>query len=134
MTPWMLSVSLPLTGQTQMVSPSATTNHQAGPGRLASLCPTVFCIWGKDERDEAERLADLIAFLKEKQVIADYSQVALLLHSVRLDHGRYLAALENRGIPAFCPRVRAFSTNRCIEGRPIARPASRRLLLPPARL
>ena len=74
--------------------------------------PAVFCIWGKDERDEAERFADLVAFLKEKEVIPDYSQVALLLHSVRLDHsGRYLAALETRGIPAFCPRARAYFDN-----------------------
>jgi DNA helicase II / ATP-dependent DNA helicase PcrA len=74
--------------------------------------PAVFCIWGKNERDEAERFADFVAFLKEKEVIADYSQVALLLHSVRLDHSeRYLAALEAKGISAFCPRARAYFDN-----------------------
>lgn len=74
--------------------------------------PAVFCIWGKNTRDEAERFADLVTFLKTQEVIADYSQVALLLHSVRLEHsGHYLAALEKRGVPAFCPRARAYFDN-----------------------
>ena len=74
--------------------------------------PAVFCIWGRDEQDEAQRFADMVAFLKEHDVIADYSQVALLLHSVRQDHsGPYLAALEAKGIPAFCPRARAYFEN-----------------------
>lgn len=74
--------------------------------------PAVFSIWGSDGRDEAERFADMVAFLKAKQVIADYSQVALLLHSVRLDHsGPFLDALEAKGIPAFCPRARAYFDN-----------------------
>ena len=72
----------------------------------------MFCIWGRDEQDEAQRFADMVAFLKEHDVIADYSQVALLLHSVRQDHsGPYLAALEAKGIPAFCPRARAYFEN-----------------------
>jgi DNA helicase II / ATP-dependent DNA helicase PcrA len=71
--------------------------------------PSVIGIWGKDERDEAARFADLVEFLKRSEVIADYGQVALLLHSVREDHsGPYLAALESKGIPAFCPRARAY--------------------------
>lgn len=71
--------------------------------------PAVIAIWGQNERDEASRFADLVAFLKANGVIADYSQVALLLHSVRSDHsGPYLAALEAKGIPAFCPRARAY--------------------------
>ena len=74
--------------------------------------PAVICIWGRDARDEAERFADLVAFLKRTAVIADYSQVALLLHSVRDDHsGAYLTALDARGIPAFCPRARAYFEN-----------------------
>ncbi len=71
--------------------------------------PAVIAIWGRDRRDEAARFADLVAFLKADGVIGDYSQVALLLHSVREDHsGPYLAALEAKGIPAFCPRARAY--------------------------
>ena len=71
--------------------------------------PSVIAIWGRDRRDEATRFADLVEFLKKNDVIADYSQVALLLHSVREDHsGPYLASLEANGIPAFCPRARAY--------------------------
>jgi len=71
--------------------------------------PSVIGIWGRDRRDEAERFADLVTFLKENGAIADYNQVALLLHSVREDHsGPYLEALSAKGIPAFCPRSRAF--------------------------
>ena len=71
--------------------------------------PSVIAIWDKDKRDEAARFADLVEFLKRNNVVADYGQVALLLHSVREDHsGPYLAALEARGIPAFCPRARTY--------------------------
>lgn len=74
--------------------------------------PAVFSIWGADEKDEARRVADFVLFLKTKQIISDYNQVALLMHSVRLEHtGPYLDALEQGGIPAFCPRARAFFDN-----------------------
>ena len=74
--------------------------------------PAVFSIWGEDIRDAAERFADMVEFLKEHAVIADYNQIALLLHSVRQEHsGPYLNALEAKGIPAFCPRARAYFDN-----------------------
>ena len=74
--------------------------------------PAVVSIWGQDAKDEAERFADLVAFLKANKVVEDYSQVALLLHSVREDHSRhYLSALSAQGIPAFCPRARAYFEN-----------------------
>jgi len=74
--------------------------------------PAVISIWGRNTRDEAERFADLVAFLKSQKVVEDYSQIALLLHSVKEDHSRsYLSALEARGIPAFCPRARAYFEN-----------------------
>ncbi|MCL0050935.1 ATP-dependent helicase [Dehalococcoidia bacterium] len=74
--------------------------------------PAVFCIWGESRADEASRLADLIYFLKDNRVIEDYGQVALLLHSVRLEHSeRYITALEDKGIPVFCPRARAYFEN-----------------------
>ena len=74
--------------------------------------PSVFAIWGSNRRDEARRFADVVQYLKQNDVIADYSQVALLLHSVRQEHsGPYLQALEDLGIRAFCPRARAFFDN-----------------------
>lgn len=74
--------------------------------------PAVFSIWGKDARDEARRFADLVVYLKEAKIIQDFSQIALLLHSVRQNYsGPYLEALQRHGIPAFCPRARAFFEN-----------------------
>jgi DNA helicase-2/ATP-dependent DNA helicase PcrA len=71
--------------------------------------PSVIAIWARDSRDEASRFADLVAFMKKHNVISDYAQVALLLHSVREDHsGPYISALEAKGIPAFCPRSRGY--------------------------
>ncbi len=78
--------------------------------------PAVFAIWGENRRDEAGRFAELVGFLKEQRVIEDESQVALLLHSVRLEHsGPYLEALAQRGIPAFCPRARAYFENEEVQ-------------------
>ena len=74
--------------------------------------PSVFAIWGATRRDEATRFADLVTFLAANGVIEDYSQVALLLHSVRTEHsGPYLEALERARIPYFCPRARAYFEN-----------------------
>lgn len=74
--------------------------------------PSLFSISGENREDEARRFADLVAFLKQSKVIEDESQVALLLHSVRQEHsGPYLRALADRGIPAFCPRARAYFDN-----------------------
>ena len=71
--------------------------------------PSVISVWGRNRYDETERFADLVVFLKENEVIEDYSQIALLLHSVREPHsGPYLEALRRRGIPSFCPRARVF--------------------------
>ncbi|MBS3783504.1 MAG: ATP-dependent helicase [Anaerolineae bacterium] len=74
--------------------------------------PAAFAIWGRDPSDEASRFADLVAYLKDKGVVEDYSQVALLLHSVREKYSApYLDALRRRGISAFCPRARAYFEN-----------------------
>ena len=74
--------------------------------------PAVFSIWGTAQKDEAKRFATMVKYLKEKGIIEDYSQVALLLHSVRLEHsGHYLEALQELGIPYFAPRARAYFEN-----------------------
>lgn len=76
------------------------------------IYPAVITIWGQNARDEAERFAELVEFLRRSEVVEDYSQVALLLHSVREDHSRpFLTAMEARGIPGFCPRARAYFEN-----------------------
>ncbi len=78
--------------------------------------PAVFAIWGENQADEASRVAGLVTFLKENQVIEDYNQVALFLHSVRINHsGQYIEALERCGIPAFAPRARAYFENEEVQ-------------------
>lgn len=78
--------------------------------------PSVISIWGKDKADEANRFADLVSFLKENDVIQDYSQVALLLYSVKEQNSLpFMEALETRGIKSFCPRARAFFSNEEIK-------------------
>ena len=74
--------------------------------------PAVFSIWGNSPEEEAERFADLVVFLKQNQIIQDYSDVALLLHSVKLEYsGPFIEALQKRNIPVFCPRARAYFEN-----------------------
>jgi DNA helicase-2/ATP-dependent DNA helicase PcrA len=74
--------------------------------------PAVISIWGTSEKDEADRFANLVDTLKSSGVIEDYSQVALLLRSVRDRHSKpYLEALEKKGISAFCPRARGYFEN-----------------------
>ena len=78
--------------------------------------PAVFSIWGNTPKDEAKRVVDLVKYLKEKGIVEDYSQIALLLHSVRHDHSaHYLEAFSKNGIPAFCPRARTYFDNEEIK-------------------
>ena len=45
--------------------------------------PSVISVVGYDVDEEAAELADIVRFLARHRVISDYSQVALLLHSVK---------------------------------------------------
>ena len=55
---------------------------------------------GRGAGEEGTQLAELVRFLKRQRVIAEYGQVALLLHSVRgTAAAGYLDALERAGIP-----------------------------------
>ena len=59
----------------------------------------------------ASEFADAIYDMKATGVIADYSQVALLLHSTKegaQNAAPYVNALRNRGIPFYNPRNRKF--------------------------
>lgn len=80
----------------------------ADPLQRFAEYPAVATLTARDVQDEAEQCAELVALLKEQGKIADYSEVALLLHSVRYDGDVYRQALERRNIPVFCPRGRRF--------------------------
>ena len=67
--------------------------------------PALISIEGRSPGDEEDQLVDLLRFLKRNRVIGDYSQVVLLLHSVRDEvAGRYMDALDYADIPAAFPR------------------------------
>ena len=68
-----------------------------------SVYPAIISVQGRDPVDEASQLADLLRFLRNNGVIANYGQAALLLHSVKdAVSGPYLDGLERAGIPTRC--------------------------------
>lgn len=74
--------------------------------------PSVFCVWGRTESDEGQRIAEMIKHLKDKNVITDYRDVALILKSVRIDSsGQYTDAFDRLGIPYYNPRAKAYFEN-----------------------
>jgi len=79
------------------------------PGKQYHEYPAVLSIQHVDVVGEAEQFAELVFWLKQQGSISDYSQVALLLHSVRPYMSEaYIQALESKGIPAYCPRARTY--------------------------
>ncbi len=77
--------------------PKSITSHGAD---LYQDYPAVIRVVGCSAGEEGTQLAELLRFLKRQRVIAEYGQVALLLHSVRgTAAAGYLDALERAGIP-----------------------------------
>ena len=65
--------------------------------------PAVLAVEGNGSDDEIRQLVQMLRFLKRGRVISRYSQVALLLHSVREEvAGPYIDGLEEGGIPVRC--------------------------------
>jgi len=82
------------------------------PGGEFPAYPAVFSIWAGGPEDEARRFVQLIKFLKDNKIIQDWSDVALLLRSVRPEHsGHYIQALKDNHIPYFAPRAKMFFEN-----------------------
>ncbi|MCX7731647.1 MAG: ATP-dependent helicase [candidate division WOR-3 bacterium] len=78
--------------------------------------PAVFCIWGKDEKDEAARVVKLLKFLKDNNIIQDWADVALLMKSIRAENSsHYIEALRKNNIPYFAPRAKRFFENEEIK-------------------
>ena len=76
--------------------PKSITSHGAG---LYQDYPAAIRVVGCSAGEEGTQLAELVRFLKRKRVIAEYGQVALLLHSLRgTAASGYLDALERAGI------------------------------------
>ncbi|HEY0754719.1 MAG TPA: UvrD-helicase domain-containing protein [Ktedonobacteraceae bacterium] len=80
---------------------------QIRAGTIHRICQQL--IADSDPQHEAEQLAELIDLLKRRGKIKDYSDVALLLYSVRPEKSDpYIQALAGKDIPVYCPRARAF--------------------------
>ena len=45
--------------------------------------PSVFTVWGRDGEEETEHLLEVVRFLRSHRIVTDYSEIALLVHSVR---------------------------------------------------
>ncbi|KAB1184764.1 MULTISPECIES: ATP-dependent DNA helicase [Haloferax] len=66
---------------------------------------------GSSDSVAAEKAAELVEQLYERDYITDYSQVAFLFKSTKetpKNAGPYVAALRERGIPVYNPRNKAF--------------------------
>ena len=96
--------------------PKSITSHAAD---LYQDYPAAIRVVGRGAGEEGTQLAELLRFLKRKRVIAEYGQVALLLHSLRgTAAAGYLDALDRVGIPV--NRRPSGSEGRRIADRPRA--------------
>ena len=87
-------------------------DDRARPGRRVPGLPGRVLHLGHDAATKASGSPTWSPPQGRRASSQDYSQVALLLHSVRDEHSEpYLDALEEKGIPAFCPRARAYFEN-----------------------
>lgn len=69
--------------------------------------PALVRLYTEDAQQEAERIAELVVELHRAGKIQDWSEVAVLLPSVRRRwSGPLIAALRARGVPVWCPRSR----------------------------
>lgn len=76
------------------------------PDRTHPDVDAVLKITAKTKEREAKAFADFVEDMKVSGVIEDYSQIALLLRSVKENtSGPYTKALEKKGIKYFCPRA-----------------------------
>jgi DNA helicase-2/ATP-dependent DNA helicase PcrA len=116
---WMnaLAVSLPKTGISSTTIFRTEKMIQAAPSdtpleasmKAQSKHPAVITLTARDIYDEAEQVAQLVVDLKKNGKIQDYSQVALLLHSVRSTYsGPYVEAFNKQNIAVYCPRAREY--------------------------
>ena len=75
--------------------------------------PAVIVVQGSSAYDEGRRLGELIRFLKSRDVIADYAQCAVLLHSVKPTiSDPYIDGFQDAMVPIRCvPGGRTVGSN-----------------------
>jgi ATP-dependent DNA helicase UvrD/PcrA len=78
--------------------------------------PATVAIEGISKKHEGRQTAQLIKYLKDNNTIKDYSEIAVLLRSVKSDHNKHLFdALKEFDIPYIASRARKFSENEEIQ-------------------
>jgi DNA helicase-2/ATP-dependent DNA helicase PcrA len=102
---WMSSFDWPIVND----KPIRTEKNIGVPPGKHSNTLSVLSIQSPDDIGEARQFADLVLWLKEREVIKDFSEVALLLHSAKHRTSKtFIEALDEQEIPYYCPRARTF--------------------------
>ena len=83
--------------------PSAPAPHHEmvphAPGTHPDY-PAVFTVFGRDGQEELEHLLDIVRCLRSRRIVTDYSEIALLVHSVKEHVVRpYAEAFRRERIP-----------------------------------
>lgn len=102
---WMSSFDWPIVNDKPI---RAEKNICVPSGTYSNTLP-VLRIQSPDGVGEARQFANLVLWLKERGVIKDFSEVALLLHSAKIKASKtFINALDEQGIPYYCPRAQTF--------------------------
>ena len=82
--------------------PAQASDHEMAPHAPGTHpdYPAVFTVFGRDGEAETEHLLGIVRFLRSHQIVTDYSEIALLVHSVKERVVRpYVEALRGERIP-----------------------------------
>ena len=65
--------------------PAQASDHEMAPHAPGAHpdYPAVFTVFGRDGEAETEHLLGIVRFLRSHQIVTDYSEIALLVHSVK---------------------------------------------------
>ena len=82
--------------------PDQASHHEMAPHAPGTHpdYPAVFTVFGRDGEAETEHLLGIVRFLRSHQIVTDYSEIALLVHSVKERVVRpYVEAFRGEQIP-----------------------------------
>ncbi len=82
--------------------PAQASDHEMAPHAPGAHpdYPAVFTVFGRDGEAETEHLLAVVRFLRSHQIVTDYSEIALLVHSVKERVVRpYVEAFRGEQIP-----------------------------------
>ena len=88
-------------------------------GREQNIDIPVFYIDGDTIKDAADKVAQFIEYLKQNNIINDYSDCVILMPSTKEDEKNalpFVKALKKRNIPVYNPRSKNFIDNEEIKG------------------